>query len=73
MAAALPLLSDAQLAEFAVNGLLVLPLTLPSTWLVTFYGKAKALTEHEPDRSAIWKQIDPDVAAIAADPVLQVI
>ena len=64
-------LSDAQLAEFAVNGLLVLPLTLPTHWLEGFYSKALGLTETEPDRSAIWKRIDPDVNAIAADPVLQ--
>ena len=65
------LLSDAQMAEFAANGLLVLPLTLPADWLQQFYADSRALVEAELDRSAVWRAIDPDVNAIAADPVLQ--
>ena len=64
-------LSDTQLAEFAVNGLLVLPLSLPPAFLERFYDRSRTLVEAELDRAAVWRQIDADVNAIAADPVLQ--
>ena len=64
-------LSDGQMAEFASNGLLVLPLSLPAGFLETFYNRSKDLVKHEADRAALWRQIDPEVNAIAADPVLQ--
>jgi hypothetical protein len=62
-------LSDTQMAEFAVNGLLVLPLSLPPAFLERFYDRSRALVKEEADRAAVWRQIDPDVNAIAADPV----
>lgn len=62
-------LSDTQMAEFAANGLLVLPLSLPPAFLERFYDTSGALVKAEADRAAVWRQIDPDVNAIAADPV----
>ena len=62
-------LSDTQMAEFAANGLLVLPLSLPPAFLERFYDTSGALVKAEADRAAVWRQMDPDVNAIAADPV----
>ncbi len=64
-------LNDDQLAEFCANGLLVLPLSLPADFIESFYSKSKELVEAESDRATVWRQIDPDVNTIAADPVLQ--
>lgn len=66
-----PPLSDAQLAEFVLQGFLVLPLQLPEGWTSAFYSKALQLKDSGLERSEIWAQISADTNVIAAAPALR--